>query len=106
MDRAIEYLNREAKPVCAVAYSPALTILSHQTRPQPGLTINPFDSASSQSITRLDESTSSPEMHKSLKLDNPQLRELAVEFIGCREDLLITTLREFLEIIVMSLLKS
>lgn len=28
VDRALEYLNREAKPVAAVTYSPALTILS------------------------------------------------------------------------------
>jgi hypothetical protein len=103
VDRALEYLNQEVGPVKPLAYSPFLSTLCHQTRPVPSIQI--FDSCSSQSITKLDESTSSPEIHCPTNIDITSYKEMSVEFVGCREDLLITTVREFLEIIVMSLLK-
>ena len=124
VDKAIEFLTKGVKSAKPLVYSPQLSSLCHKglklhaKHLQAAIRSSPFDSsASSQSITKLDESPlqqpylSSPDMSKtgcnssSLEIFNLPLKELTVEFIGCREDLLITTVREFLEIIVMSIIK-
>jgi len=116
------------KPVGAVGYSRQLSEIGMatvknlgnkhtKTSKQQEPKISDFEESklsSSASTIRLDESPCLPDSNFSSynstdfngsSADNPTpLKELSVDFLG-RDDLLITCVREFLEILVMSLVQ-